>query len=108
MLCPICEKGKMNEKIVDVVRHGIFLGHFKADVCNACNEEIFDSKIAAKIESRMKELGLFGTQKTTVYQIGGNVAVALKAEIAKALGVTKSSKPTIIAQPAEKRIILEF
>lgn len=108
MMCPICEKGKIARKTVDVVRHGIFVGHFKANVCNSCSEEIFDSKEAKKIETAMKALGLFGAEKATVYQIGGNFAIALKASIAKALGITKSSRPLIIAQAKEKRLIVEL
>ena len=108
MMCPICEKGKITRKVVDAVRHGIFIGHFKADVCNSCNEQIFDSKEAAKIEMRTKELGLFSAEKTSVYKIGGNLAISLKASIAKALGISKSSKPLIITQAREKRIIVEL
>lgn len=98
----------MNKKVVDVVRHGIFIGHFEAEVCGSCAEEIFDSKEAKKIEQKMKELGLFGAETTSVYQIGGNVAIALKASVAKALGISKASKPRIIAQEKEKRLIIEL
>lgn len=108
MVCPICEKGKISKKTVDVVRHGIFVGHFKAEVCNNCAEEIFDSKEAARIEMTMKELGLFGAEKAALYKIGGNIAISIKASIAKALGISKSSKPTIIAQVKEKRLIVEL
>jgi YgiT-type zinc finger domain-containing protein len=108
MMCPICEKGKLKKETVDVVRHGIFVGHFKAEVCNTCGEQIFDSREAGRIESKMKELGLFGAEKAAVYKIGGNFAISLKASIAKALGITKNSKPIIIAQEKEKRLIVEL
>ncbi|MBS3067294.1 hypothetical protein J4450_01210 [Candidatus Micrarchaeota archaeon] len=108
MVCPICEKGKITKKIVDVVRHGIFVGHFKAEICNACDEQIFNSKEAARIESKMKELGLFGSEKATIYKIGGNLAIALKSSVAKALGISSSSKPVIITQAKEKRLIVEL
>ena len=108
MMCPICEKGKMNKKVVDVIRHGMFIGHFKVEVCGHCSEDIYDSKEAAKIEARMKELGLFGAEKTSVYKIGGNLAISLKASVAKVMGLSKSSKPLIITQAREKRIIVEF
>jgi YgiT-type zinc finger domain-containing protein len=108
MMCPICEKGKMSKKTVDVVRYGMFVGHFKADVCSHCHEQIFDSKAASAIQSRMKELGLFGAEKASVYKVGGNFAIALKTTLAKALGVTKASKPLIISQLKEKRLIIEI
>jgi len=108
MICPICEKGRMSKRTVDVVRHGLFVGHFKADMCGHCHEQIFDSKVASAIEAKMKELGLFGAEKASVYKVGGNFAIALKATIAKALGVTKASKPVIITQLKEKRLIVEM
>jgi YgiT-type zinc finger domain-containing protein len=108
MMCPICEKGKISRKVVDVVKHGIFVGHFKAEACNRCGEEIFDSKEAARIEQKMKELGLFGAEKTTIYKVGGNLAISLKAGIVKALGISKDSKPIIITQAKEKRLIVEL
>jgi len=108
MLCPVCEKGKISKKIIDVIRHGIFIGHFKAELCNHCNEQIFDSKEALKIEAKMKQLGLFGAEKASVYKIGGNLVISLKANITKALGISTSSKPMVIAQVKEKRLIVEL
>lgn len=108
MVCPICEKGKITKKVIDVTRHGMFIGHFKAEVCSNCNEQIFDSKEAAKIETRMKELGLFGAEHASIYKIGGNLAISIKASIAKAIGISKSSKPLIITQAKEKRLIVEL
>ncbi len=105
---PICEKGKISKKTVDVIRHGIFVGHFKAEVCNSCGEEIFDSKEASGIEAKMKELGLFGAERASIYRIGGNFAISLKASVAKVLGVSKSSKPIIITQAKQKRLIVEL
>ena len=108
MKCPICENGKMSKKTVDVSRHGIFVGHFTADVCSNCKEEIFDSAEAKMIEAKMKELGIFGSEKATLYKIGGNIAISLNAAVVKSLGITKASKPTMITQVNEKRLIVEF
>lgn len=104
----MCEKGKMTKQIVDTIRYGIFIGHFKAETCSNCNEQIFGSKEAKKIEQRMLELGLFGREKAAIYKIGGNLAIGLKANLVKALGLTKNSKPIIITQAKEKRFIVEF
>jgi YgiT-type zinc finger domain-containing protein len=108
MKCPICEKGTLKNKIVDVVRHGIFIGHFKADVCSHCGEQIFDSRVVSSIHAKMVDLGMFGSEKATVYKVGGSFAIALKSSLSKALGITKSSKPTVYAQLKEKRLIVEL
>ena len=108
MVCPICEKGTLHKKIVDVVRHGMFIGHFKADVCSHCQEQIFDSKVAKKIEQKMQTLGIWNAEKATIYRIGGNFALALTAKVVKALGISKTSKPLVIPQTKERRFIVEF
>ncbi|MEW5955092.1 MAG: YgiT-type zinc finger protein [Candidatus Micrarchaeota archaeon] len=108
MKCPVCEKGKLTVKEVDVVKHGIFVGHFKAEVCSACGEQIFSSPEATKIEAKMKELGLFGPEPSTVYKVGGNLAISIRKRVAQIVGATKDSKPIIIPQAKERRLIIEF
>lgn len=108
MICPICEKGKMGKKTVDVIRHGIFVGHFKADVCNRCDEQIFDAGTARKIEHQMREIGLWMSEKATIYKIGGNFALSLASKLARSLGISKNSRPTIVPQLKERRFIVEF
>jgi YgiT-type zinc finger domain-containing protein len=43
--CPMCWKGVLERKEVDVTRHGLFAGHFRALVCSKCGEQIFEEKI---------------------------------------------------------------
>lgn len=108
MKCPMCNKGKMTVKTVDGLRHGIFLGHFKAHVCNLCKEEIYDASEAGKIEKRIKELGLWGRQESTVYKVGGNLALGIKKALANALKLSKGETARVFPQIRERRIIVEF
>ena len=50
MLCQICEKGKMNYKKVEVFIRKTLIGKFKAHTCKNCNEQIFNSNEAKRIE----------------------------------------------------------
>ena len=104
----MCEKGKMSVKTVDGERHGVFLGHFKAHVCNVCREEIFDASEVAKIEKKMKELGLWGVQQSTVYKVGGNLALGIKKALADALKLSKGEQARVFPQIKQRRIIVEF
>lgn len=59
----MCEKGTLEEKLVEHKEFGISLGKFKANVCTSCGEAFFDSETAKKIQSKSKEHGLFGFQR---------------------------------------------
>lgn len=107
MKCPMCEKGSMAKKTVDGVRHGLFLGHFKAWVCSSCSEQIYDESEGRKIEKRIKEMGLWGKQEATVYQVGGNLALGIKKSLAQMLGLSKGTEVRIFPQVSEKRFIVE-
>lgn len=108
MKCPMCEKGELRRKTVDVVKHGLFVGHFKADVCNHCGEEIMDSNEALKVERKFKEMGLWGKQDATVYQVGGNLVLGIKKSLAQMLGLSKGTVVRIFPQVSEKRLIVEM
>ncbi len=107
MKCPICEKGKLERKTIDVVKHSVFVGHFQADVCGHCGEEIMDESEGRKLEKRFKELGLWGKQESTVYKVGGNLALGIKKSLAESLGLTKGAVVRIFPQISEKRFIVE-
>lgn len=104
----MCDKGKMSVKTVDGVRHGMFLGHFKGWVCSSCKEQIFDESEGYKIEKRIKELGLWGRQESTVYQVGGNLALGIKKALADALKLSKGETARVFPQISQRRIIVEF
>ncbi|MFH0713435.1 MAG: YgiT-type zinc finger protein [Candidatus Micrarchaeota archaeon] len=107
MKCPICEKGSLSKKTVDGLRHGLFIGHFKALVCGSCGEQIFDEAEGRKIEKKIKEMGLWGRQESTIYKVGGNLALGIKKALADSLGLTKGKKVRVIPQISQKRFIVE-
>ena len=107
MKCPTCEKGNLKKQTIEVVKHGLFVGRFKAEVCNVCEEQIFDAGEATKIEKKFKELGLWGVQTSTIYQVGGNLAIGIKKVLADSLGLTKGKTVRVIPQISQKRFIVE-
>lgn len=59
MKCIFCNCDLECEK-VEYKEFGVSLGKFPAKVCMNCNESFFESESVDKIQSRSKELGLFG------------------------------------------------
>ncbi len=106
--CPICEKGLMQKKQVEVEKYGLKIGRFEAEICNSCGEEIFESKEALRIEAKMKALGIWSPEHATLYKIGGNFAIAIRKKIAQMLGITKDSKISLVPQERARRIIVEI
>src|SRR3989344_7033412 len=97
MKCVICN-GLLEEKLIEHKEFGISLGKFKAKVCSSCGEAIFDSKTVDKIQSRSKELGLFGlaSKKTKVAQVGNSLAIRIPKEIAEFTNLKKEKEVRII------------
>lgn len=106
MICPICGKGKLRKETVRVEKFDILIGVFEAEVCQACGEQIFDSKESAKIEKRIKELGLWGVPvESKIYKVGGNFVVSIKKTVAQALGITKPGSVRLIPQGRNKLLV---
>ena len=108
MKCPMCGKGKMSKEEVPVERLGVYLGSFPAWVCNKCGENIMDSKEVGEVENRIKELGLWGSEPASVYEIGGNVAISLRKKVASLMGITKKSSISVIPFVKKRRLIIEI
>ncbi len=109
MKCPICNKGELKKQRVAVEKYGTLIGTFKADVCSACGEQIFDSKEATKVEEKIKELGLWGAPvPTRIYKVGGNFVVSIKKKIAQALGINKPMDVILIPEAKNKRFVVEL
>lgn len=109
MKCPICEKGVLKKQKVSVDKFGVFVGNFEAEVCTACGEQIFDSKESAKIEARIKQLGLWGAPvQSRIYKVGGNFVVSIKKKVAEALGIKRPLEVTLIPQAKNRRFVVEI
>ena len=109
MECPICSKGVLKKQKAVVEKYGSMVGTFTADVCSACGEQIFDSKEAARIEQKIKELDLWGLPvPSKIHKVGGNFMVTIKKKVADSLGITKPTDVTLIPQAKHKRFVVEI
>lgn len=96
MKCVLC-KGKLEEKIVEDKEFGVSLGRFKANVCSNCGEVYYDSEVAKRIQSKSKELGLFGLAKRTkVAQVGNSLAIRIPKEVAEFMHLKKEDKVRLV------------
>lgn len=96
MKCIMC-KGTLEEKTIEHKEFGVSLGKFKAQVCTSCGEAFFDSDIAKKIQTKSKELSLFGlAKKTKVAQVGNSLAVRIPKEIATFINLRKETEVRIV------------
>jgi len=107
MKCVMCE-GKLEKKNVEHKEYGVSLGTFPALVCNKCNNVFYDSDIVDIIQTKSKEMGLFGlTKKTKVAKVGNSLAVRIPKEIALVTGL-KKGKEVLIAPKGKNNIAIEF
>ncbi|HLC85289.1 MAG TPA: AbrB/MazE/SpoVT family DNA-binding domain-containing protein [Candidatus Nanoarchaeia archaeon] len=98
MKCVICS-GKTEQRSVEHKEFGTSLGKFKAEVCVKCGEEYFDEKTAEAIQTRSKELGLFGlAKKAIVAELGNSIAIRIPKEIASFLNLKKGQEVTLIPE----------
>ncbi|MFH1247116.1 MAG: hypothetical protein V1644_01930 [Candidatus Micrarchaeota archaeon] len=108
MKCPTCSTGRMKEKLVRFSKSGLFVGIFRTLVCDLCGEEVFNSNTAGKMEKKLKQIGLWGSSKSKVYKIKGNLAIEINKTAARTVGLTKKSRVKLIPDIAQKRIIIEI
>ncbi len=93
----MCGKGTLEERTVEHKEFGVFLGKFKAQVCPSCGEAFFDSDTAKKIQTKSKELGLFGlAKKTKVAQVGNSLAIRIPKKIAAFINLHKEKEVRIV------------
>ena len=107
MKCILC-KGNLNQQIVEHKEFGVSLGKFKALVCSSCGETFYDSETANKIQTKSRELGLFGlAKKTKVAQVGNSLAIRIPKEIAEFVHLKKEKEVKIVPKTKNK-IEIEF
>ena len=95
MKCVICG-GNALTKTTEYREYGVLLGNFKAQICKKCGEIFFDEETAEKIQSKSKELGLFGlAKKAKVAEVGNSVAIRIPKGIASFVGLKKGKEVTI-------------
>ena len=103
----MCE-GKLEKKNVEHKEYGVSLGTFPALVCNKCNNVFYDSDIVDIIQTKSKEMGLFGlTKKTKVAKVGNSLAVRIPKEIAEFIHLDKEMEVRI--KPKNKKeLVIEI
>ncbi len=106
MKCVMCNKGTLEEKVVEHKEFGISLGKFKAKVCSSCGEAFFDSENAKRIQGQSKKLGLFGlTKKTKVAQVGNSLAVRIPKKLAEFIKLTKEKEVRLVPKSTHEIMI---
>ena len=106
MKCVMCGSNTV-KKNVDYKEFGVFLGNFKADVCQKCGETFFDSDTAGEIQAKSKKMGLFGlSKKTKTAQVGNSLAIRIPKEIAKFINLKKEEEVKITPK-SPKEILIE-
>ena len=106
MKCMIFEKGKLEKSKVKEYMFGVYLGKFKAEVCNKCGESFTDSITTKKIEDAAKNKGLWGLSAITkITKTGNSLAIRIPKKVAEYLKF-KNGKEAYL-YPDEKKLIIE-
>lgn len=109
MTCPICESGTLRKRKVAVEKYGVAVGEFEAEVCTKCGEQIFSEKEAARIESKITSLDLWGNPvDSRIYKVGGNFVVSIKKTVAKTMGIDRPVGVRLIPQAKKHQLIVEL
>lgn len=102
-----CEEcgGKIIRKLIPFNMYEIKLGDFPADVCTACNEEVYDEETVEKINEIAKQKGLWGLEsRTKVGEVGNSLDIRISKKIAGFIGLEKGRD--ILIRPENKRRII--
>ena len=106
--CPICGKGALRTGRVQEAMFGISLGSYEGEVCDNCGESFLGAKAMDALETKAKELGLWGLgTKVKVTRSGNSLVVRIPAPLARYLGI-KSGQEVMVAPEQRKRLVLEL
>ena len=84
--CPVCSEGKLKIGKVKEELFGVFLGEYKAEICDKCGESFVDEETMLAIETKAKELGIWGlSKKVKVVHSGNSLAIRIPSSISKFL-----------------------
>ena len=104
----ICEEcgGKITYKKVDYILLGLNLGKFSAEVCTKCGEQVFDEEVSGKIDTIVKQKGLWGLgAKTRVGKIGNSFNILINSRVAKFLEIKKGDEVVVYPESKNKLVI---
>lgn len=104
-----CEEcgGRIIKKNINYNYLGEYVGKFPAEVCTKCGEIVFDEDISDKIETIVKEKGLYGLGATTKVGIAGSsFVIRITKKLADFLGLKKGEEVHIHPE-SRGRVIVE-
>ena len=106
--CPDCGKGTLRPERVREEMFGMELGTYAAEVCDRCSETFLTGESVDKIDTRAKELGLWGlASKVKVRRSGNSLVVRIPSPLARYLKL-KSGQEVLVAPDRAHRLILEL
>jgi len=106
MKCVVCEKGTLEKKEIEEYMFGVYLGKFRAEVCNKCNESFTDSETTKKIEEAAKKEGIWGLGSSTkITKTGNSLAIRIPKKLADYLKLKNGEE--VYIHPEGAKIIAE-
>ncbi|HLC72759.1 MAG TPA: AbrB/MazE/SpoVT family DNA-binding domain-containing protein [Candidatus Nanoarchaeia archaeon] len=99
--------GKIQWKKDKVVVDGIVCGILDIEYCQQCGEEYFPEETMEVVEKKLKENGLWGTQRkeATLWKSGGSVVLRIPKDITRQLNLKPDEKVSIYVEGKKKLII---
>ena len=102
----MCGKGTLKEGKIKEEMFGVYLGDFKALICNKCGESFTDEKVTELIQKTAKAKGVWGLgKKTKITKTGNSLAIRIPKEIANFLNLKNGSEAYI--HPDKNKLIIE-
>ncbi len=100
--------GKVEWKRKEVVIDGVNCGILDIEYCPKCGSEYFPDKSMQVIEKKLKEAGLWGTQRKEVsfWKSGNSVVLRVPVKIASELGLKANGKGIIYKE--DNKLIVEI
>ena len=109
MKCTTCNKGTYRQKEVPYIFLGEHIGVFDALVCNNCSDTLFESDASDKIESEVKQRGLWGLRgRSRISKVGNALDVRIPRTLADFFHIKKGQE--VILEPVDKnrlQIVIE-
>lgn len=106
--CPVCSRGALRPKRVSESMFGVDLGRYDAEVCDACGEVFFTPPSVDRIQSRAKELGLWGlASKVKIARSGNSLVVRIPSPLARYLEI-RSGQEVLVAPDKKHTLVLDL
>ena len=106
--CPVCGRANLRRERRHAEQDGFDLGVYVAEVCPACGEVFWMERDVTKMETKAKQIGIWGLeQRTRVATVGNSLAVRIPKRLARFLGLRHGLEVTVHPLGKDKLIIEE-